>query len=307
MLFTQEFRAFKSPMDNDYHPETDDSPLLSAKEASVFRGLIGSANWIITLGRFDIHYATNTLARYSMAPREGHLRSIKRVFGYLKKFGQGMIIVDPEYPDHSEYETIEYGWQEFYPDAEEELPPDLPEARGKSARITCYVDADHAHDVVTRRSVTGIILLVNNTPIKWISKRQKTVETSTYGSELVAARIATELIIEIRYKLRMLGIPLEGPALMLGDNMSVVLNTTVPSSPLKKKHNAIAYHRVREAIAGGIMRFAHVPSTKNIADVMTKPLPNSTFLGLVYPLLFRLPKARFAQDPAEATTTRAEF
>jgi hypothetical protein len=46
-----------------------------------------------------------------------------------------------------------------------------------------------------------------------------------------------------------LGMALDGPALMLGDNMSLVLNTTVPSSVLKKKHNAIAYHRVREAIA----------------------------------------------------------
>jgi hypothetical protein len=299
-LFNQEFRSHKSPMDSEYHPESDESPFLLPKEASVYRGLIGSANWIITLGRFDIHYATNTLARYSMAPRVGHFTAMKRVFGYLKRFGTGMTVIDPSYPDHSKWKTLEYAWQEFYPDAEEELPPDMPEARGKSARITCYVDADHAHDVVTRRSVTGIILMVNNTPIKWISKRQKTVETSTYGSELVAARIATELIIEIRYKLRMLGIPLDGPALMLGDNMSVVLNTTVPSSPLKKKHNAIAYHRVREAIAAGVIRFAHVPSTENIADVMTKPLTNMVFLGLIYPLLFRTPKTR-SEQPSHAS------
>jgi hypothetical protein len=82
------------------------------------------------------------------------------------------------------------------------------------------------------------------------------VETSTYGSELLASRDATELILEIRYMPRSLGVALDGPALMLGDNMSVVLNTTVPSSVLKKKHSAIAYHRVREAIVARIMRFA---------------------------------------------------
>ena len=102
------------------------------------------------------------------------------------------------------------------------------------------MDADHAHDIITRHSVTGILLFVNNTPIRWISKRQKTVETSTYGSELVATRIAVELILEIRYTLRMLGVPIEGPAMMVGENLSVILNTTVPSSQLKKKHNAIA-------------------------------------------------------------------
>jgi hypothetical protein len=71
------------------------------------------------------------------------------------------------------------------------------------------------------------------------------VETSTYGSELIASRIASELILEIMYKLLSLGVALDGPALMLGDNMSVVLYATVPSSVLKKKHNEIAYHHVR--------------------------------------------------------------
>jgi hypothetical protein len=66
--------------------------------------------------------------------------------------------------------------------------------------------------------------------------------TSTYGSELVASRISTELILEIRCILWSLRAALDGPALMLEDNMSVVLNTTVLSSILKKKHNVIAYH-----------------------------------------------------------------
>jgi hypothetical protein len=95
--------------------------------------------------------------------------------------------------------------------------------------MTVYVDADHAHDLVTRRSITGILIMLNNTPIRRIFNCQKTVETSTYGSELVASRIATELILEISYIRRSLGIALDGPALMFGDNMSVVLNTTVPS------------------------------------------------------------------------------
>ena len=155
--------------------------------------------------------------------------------------------------------------------------------------MTVYVDADHAHDLVTRRSITGIVLMLNNTPVRWVSKRQKTVESSTYGSELVAARIATELIMELRYTLRMLGIPIDGGALILGDNMSVVLNTTVPSSVLKKKHCAIGYHRVREAIAPNILRFSHIPSTSNLADVLTKPLSNQVFYQLIKPILFRAP------------------
>jgi hypothetical protein len=131
---------------------------------------------------------------------------------------------------------------EFYPDASEEIPKDLPPEKGPRVIIIVYVDVDHAHDLVTRRSITWIVVMLNNTPIRWISKRQKTVETSTNGSEFVASRIATdaELILEIRYMLRSLGVALDGPELMLGDNVSVVLNATVPSSVLKKKHNGIA-------------------------------------------------------------------
>jgi len=77
---------------------------------------------------------------------------------------------------------------------------------------------------------------------------------------------------------------------MLGDNMSVVLNTTIPSSQLKKKHNAIAYHRVREAIAGKIIKFAHIPGVDNVADIMTKPLTNDVFQKLMRENLYRKPK-----------------
>ena len=87
---------------------------------------------------------------------------------------------------------------------------------------------------------------------------------------MVAARIAVELIMEMRYKLRMLGVALEKKSIMLGDNMSVVLNTTIPSSALKKKHLSCSYHLIREAIAGGIIDFGHINSEDNLADVNTK-------------------------------------
>ena len=130
---------------------------------------------------------------------------------------------------------------------------EMPPPRGPKMRITVYKDADHAHDLVTRRSVTGCLLFLNNTPVKWISKRQKTVETSTYGSELVAAKMATELILEYRYMLRMMGSAPDGPALMLGDNNSAVLNCTMPNSVLKKKASPCSYHRVREAVVSETM------------------------------------------------------
>jgi Reverse transcriptase (RNA-dependent DNA polymerase) len=284
------FQTKKTPMSADYHPESDETASLDATQTSLFRGMIGSANWMITLGRFDIAYATATLARFSMAPRKGHLKAMVYLFGYIKMFPHGRIIVDAgEHIIKQAGEDSEHDWTEFYPDAEEDMPPDAPTPKGRPMKITVYADADHAHDVVTRRSVTGILLFIDNMPITWMSKRQKTVETSTYGSELVAARIAVEMIIEFRYKLRMLGVPIDGPAILCGDNQSVILNTTVPSSQLKKKHNAIAYHRIREAIAAGIVKYVKIDTKDNFADCLTKPLVKDLFHSLVGPILFRKP------------------
>jgi hypothetical protein len=150
------------------------------------------------------------------------------------------------------------------------------------------VDADHAHDQLTRRSVTGFIVFANNNPIKWYSKRQNTVESSTYGAELVALRIAVKAIIEIRYKLCMMGIPIQGPSQLLCDNKSVVLNIALPYSTLKKKHNAIAYHRVHEAIATQIIKVNHIEGKNNPADILTKSTDGITFQKHLKTCLTRL-------------------
>jgi len=281
----------KTPFSEDYYPELEETELLSPPEILKYKSLLGSGNWLITLGRFDIQYAISTLAQYSMAPRQGHMIQLQRVFGYLAKYPSGMIPIDISLPHIREEAVITQGqnWIEFYPDAEEDVAYNIPEPLGPKTSITVFVDADHARNKITRRSVTGILLFVNNTPLVWVSKRQKTVETSTYGSELVASRVAIDLIIEMRYKLRMLGVKIDEQTMLLGDNMAVVINTTIPSSSLKKKHLACAYHRVREAIAGRYVVYGHIPSVSNMADVMTKPLGAVAFHRLIDPILFRKP------------------
>jgi hypothetical protein len=153
-----------------------------------------------------------------MLPREGHLKAVKRILSYLKTFPKGRVIIDSSYPEHSMYHVEDHSnWMEFYPDDGEELLNDPPPKKLPWARMTVYVDADHANNLVKRRSISGILVMRNVILIKWISKRQKTVETSTYGSELVASRITTQLILEVRYILRSLEVALDERALMLGD------------------------------------------------------------------------------------------
>jgi hypothetical protein len=127
---------------------------------------------------------------------------------------------------------------------------------------------------------------MNLTPIDWFSKRQDTVETATYGSEFVAARLATEQVMDIRTTLRYMGVPIEEKTYMFGDNASVIQSSTIPHSVLKKRHNVLAYHRVREAIAAGVMSFFHIPGTENPSDVLTKNLTHSVVWKLIKPFLF---------------------
>ena len=89
-------------------------------------------------------------------------------------------------------------------------------------------------------------------------------------------RIAIELIEGLHYKIRMMGVPIDGPCQMFYDNNAVVLNTTNPESVLKTKQAAINYHRAREAIAAGTIMVAKEDTATDIADILTKCLPGPT-------------------------------
>jgi hypothetical protein len=179
-----------------------------------------------------------------------------------------------------------FDWSDFYRDAKEPIPPNAPLPRGNPVQINAFKDADHAGNRITRRSHTGILIYANSAPIIWFSKAQTTVETSTLGSEFIAMKIAVELLEALRYRLRMFSIQIDGASNVFYDNKSVVSNSTVPESMLKKKHNAIAYHRVRESVASGALRIAYVQSKSNNADLLTKPLPGPELRAMVSNILW---------------------
>jgi len=270
---------FDSPMATDDHPEIDDTPFLDPRPHSIYRFLVGAAQWIITLGRLDILYTVTTMSRFNQTPRQGHLDRMLRLYGYLKfhsTLGISMIPTVSSFPTTAT-EFVPQQWKEQYPNAHEEVPTDAPTPLGRPVNLTVHVDASHASNLVNRRSVTGYIVIANGVPVYWHSKEQNTIETSTFGSEIVAARIAAEKLMEYRYKLRMMGVPLAGPSLLFGDNKSVVSSCSILSSTLKKRHNALAYHKIRECVAAGIIRIYHVDGKQNIADLLTKPLPGDVF------------------------------
>jgi hypothetical protein len=126
----------------------------------------------------------------------------------------------------------------------------------------------------------------NKTPIDWYSKLQSTVETATFGSEYVAGRTCADQVVDHRLTLRYLGVPIDGEAMMFGDNESVVNTASVPHAKLHKRHNALSYHRLREVMAAGIARLHHVRSHLNPADILSKHWDKPSVWGCLQPLLF---------------------
>ena len=267
-----------------YRPELESSKELSPKLITLYQNLIGILRWICELGRLDILLETNLMSQYMVSPRIGHLNQILNIFSYLKHHNRSWLVFNPEkfeidwVPIRDEAHPKERPllMKRIYPDAEFNDPPGMPVPKGVSIQLTVFVDADHAGNKVTRRSQTGILVYANMTPIQWVSKRQNTVESSTFGSEFLALKHACELIKGLTYKLKMLGIPIEGPVRILCDNQSVVINGSFPESVLKKKHCSVAYHIVRETVAGGLAEIYWEDGKTNLADLFTKVLPEVT-------------------------------
>jgi hypothetical protein len=212
--------------------------------------MIGALQWIVIIGRFDINTSVMTMSGFCMAPRVGHINRLKRIYGYLLKMKHASIRVRTDEPDYSDLPDNVHDWTySVYGKVEEVLPVDAPEPLGNHVTLTHYVDANLMHNIATGSSVTWILHLVNKTPIEWYSKKQATVETATYGSEFVAARVC-----DLRNTLRFLGVPVR-ESYMFGENKSVVDSSMQLNAKLHKRHTMLSFHHAREAIAAHILGF----------------------------------------------------
>ena len=203
------------------------------------------------LGRVDLVTEVSLLASQMAMPRREHLDAALHVVAHLKSQSNARMVFDPTYPDIYHHAFNRQDWVHFYGDVKEAIPANAPEPRGKDIDLRLMVDSDHAGDKVRRHLHTGFYIFLNSALIAWISWRQSTIETSVFGAEFVAMKHGVETLRGIRYKLHMMGVPLDGPSNIYSDNMSVINNTQKPESVLKKKSNSICYHAIREAVAMG--------------------------------------------------------
>jgi hypothetical protein len=217
------------------------------------------------------------LSSHLALPRQGHFEQAMHIFAYLKCHHNAELVLDPSDPviDKDAFVRRDWTTSEFgHLQGKEEVPANMPMPRGQTFVIWAKVDADHASDTVSRRSRTGFLVWLNCSLVYWMSKKQTSVESSSFGSEFIAMKQCCEYIRGLRYKLRMMGIPVDGPAYIYGDNQSVLANTTIPDSVLKKKSQSIAYHFIREGCARDEWRTTYVSTHDNESDLLTKVLPH---------------------------------
>ncbi len=276
-----------SPLAPGDHPELDYSGLLDAKGISNYQSLIGMLQWAATIGRFGIQVAATTMSSFRAYPRNGHLDRVKRIFAYLQQFDRAAIRFRTHIPDYSKLPVQAYDWtSSVYGDVSELVPKDCPEPLGKGAAATSYFGANLMHCLLTGRSLMAILHLVNGTLFGWYSKKQYAVEAATYGSEFMAGRTCVEQVIDHRNTLRYLGAPVIGRSIVFGGNKSMVDSSTLPHAKLHKRHTILSFHRVREAIASGIIDMHHIDGNSNPAGILSKHWPHAKIWPLLKPLLF---------------------
>jgi hypothetical protein len=185
---------------SDYRPELEVSPELKSDGIQLYQELIGVIQWAVELGRVDILLEASLMLTHMALPREGHLQRLHRMFGYLKLYPKRKIAFDFQHPYISEKCSRSMTGTTF------------TAMQRKRYQETCQ-----SHEVTQCQRI-----------VIWHSKRQNTVEASTFGSEFQTMKNAVELKEALRHKLRMFGVPIHSATNIFCDNEAVYKNTTMP-------------------------------------------------------------------------------
>jgi len=202
--------------------------------------LVGSLMYIAVCTRPDIAQSVGALARYMAAPTTVHWTAAKGVLRYLagsKDFG------------------ICFGGV-------------------NTPALQVFCDADYAGDVDTRRSTTGYVYILNGGAISWSSRRQQTVAASTTEAEYMAAADTVKEALWLRKLMTDLGYQMETITIQ-ADNQSAMKLLKNPVNSMRSKHIDVLYHFARERVMRRDVEFKYVSTQENVADVLTKALPEA--------------------------------
>jgi hypothetical protein len=244
-------KPLSTPMSTTTALDTDeDGELVDQKE---YRSMIGFLLYL-TATRPDIQFSVCLCARFQASPRTSHRQAIKRIFRYLRY-------------------TPELG---------------LWYSASSSLSLLGFSDADFAGCRVDRKSTSGTCQFLGSSLVSWSSHKQSSVAQSTTEVEYVAAASCCSQLLWITYTLSDFGEECSHVPLMCDSTraISVAKNPVLHS---RIKHIKVKYHFLRDNVEKGNIDLIHVPTEKQLADILTKPLDQATFarlrgeLGVVFP------------------------
>jgi hypothetical protein len=224
--------------------KAEESKLLDDKGRATYMEMVGSLLYLAVCTRPDINQAVGALARYMSKPTAAHLEAAKRVLRYVAGTSQMGIV---------------FGGT-------------------KTATLHGYCDSDFAGDPDTRRSTTGYLFLLNGGAISWSSRLQPTVAASTCEAEFMAAAAAVKEALWLRKLMPTLGTQVH-TLRMFCDNQGTIKMLKNPIESARSKHIDIAHKFARERTCRGEISFQYVRTDQMTADVLTKPLPLTSFMS----------------------------
>jgi hypothetical protein len=230
-----------------------------------YRQLLGELVYAYVVCRLDIAYAITLLSRFSSAPAREHYLALKAVTKYLRRTKDWGIVYWRETMVES-LPSVEIE----RPELDDSLP-----AFPKHAllQLIGFVDAAHATDLLSRKSVTGIVFCLAGGAIAYKSKLQATVATSSTEAEFIAAVHAAKIAKYLRSVLEEFGFPQEGPTPLYEDNMAAIAMINECRPTPRARHIDIQHFAIQEWRRRGIITMRHIPGVVNVADQATKALP----------------------------------
>ena len=209
-----------------------------------YASAMGSIMYAMLCTRPDVSCALSLTSRYQSDPGEAHWIAVKNILKYLRRTKDAYLV---------------YGGHE------DELV------------VNGYTDAGFQSDKDDFRSQSGYVFRLNGAAVSWKSSKQATVADSTTEDEYIAASDAAKEAVWLKKFIGELGVvpSIANPIALYCDNNGAIAQAKEPRSHQRSKHILRKFHLIREIIERGDVKICRVPTDDNIADPLTKPLPQS--------------------------------
>ena len=207
-----------------------------------YREAIGSIMYLAVSTRPDISKAVSNVSKYLQNPGPAHWMAVKRILRYLKGTRDLKLILGK---------------------------------RGAALKMKAYSDADLAGDLDKRRSTTGYVILLDDSPIMWKSRLQATTAKSTTEAEYMAVSDTSAEVLYFIPLLKEMGIPPTESIRLMEDNQGCISVAKNPINNSRTKHIDIKHHFVRDLVVNGTIALEYCDTKSQLADILTKGLPKS--------------------------------